>query len=257
MDLGGDPEGRVELDHHAGLSGVHDARAADAPAGPAAGLLLVLEGPEGVGKTTQVAALVERLRRRTAVAVRAYREPGGSTVGEAVRALLLDPQHGDLTPAAEALLFMAARAQLMARVRADLADGALVVLDRFFLSTYAYQVVGRGLPEAAVRSANQLAVGGVRPSLTLLLGCDPGVAQARVQARGGLDRMEREGAAFHGRVRDAFVAASAPAWQAAHPEVGPVAAVDAAGTVAEVARRIDRALTARWPETFRGLSESQ
>ena len=118
----------------------------------ARGRLLVLEGPEGVGKTTQAAALARRLTAAGAGEVRAYREPGGTALGEAVRGLVLDPAQGEPPVArAEALLFMAARAQLMARVRDDLAGGATVLLDRFFLSTYAYQVVGRGLPLEGVR----------------------------------------------------------------------------------------------------------
>ena len=219
------------------------------------GLLVVLDGPEGVGKTTQVAALVRRLAA-AGVAAHGHREPGGTPLGEAVRALLLDPRQGDVTPRAEALLFMAARAQLMARVEAQLAAGEVVVLDRFFLSTYAYQIAGRGLPAAAVRAANQLAVGALVPDLTLLLVGDPAEAQRRVQARGGLDRMEREGDAFHERVAIAFLAAADPAWQRAHPEVGPVARIDASGSVDAVAARIDAALRDRWPGTFHRLGES-
>jgi dTMP kinase len=118
------------------------------------GVLLVLEGPEGVGKTTQLALLVERLRAG-GVAAEGYREPGGTALGDEIRRLLLDGSAGDPTPAAEALLFMAARAQLVAHVRARLDAGATVVLDRFFLSTYAYQIAGRGLPADLVRQANR------------------------------------------------------------------------------------------------------
>jgi dTMP kinase len=226
----------------------------------ARGRLLVLEGPEGVGKTTQAAALTRWLAATTtagADGVRAYREPGGTALGEAVRGLVLDPAQGEPPVArAEALLFMAARAQLMARVRDDLARGATVLLDRFFLSTYAYQVVGRGLPLEAVRQANQLAVGGLVPDLTLLLLGDPQTLAARVRARGTLDRMERAGDDFHARVASAFAAAVDPEWQAAHPEVGPLARIDAEGSPDEVTERIVAVLAGRWRETFHPLSES-
>ena len=131
------------------------------------------------------------------------------------------------------------------------------MLDRFFLSTYAYQVAGRGLPLEAIRQTNQLAVDGLVPDLTLLLLGDRDETAARVRARGGLDRMEQAGAEFHERVTAAFGAAADTTWQAAHPEIGPVVPIDARGTEAAVAERIGQALVARWPETFGVLVESQ
>jgi dTMP kinase len=220
----------------------------------ARGRLLVFEGAEGVGKTTQVARLAERLAAAGVPAER-YREPGGTPLGDEVRAILLDPGNV-VAPAAEALLFMAARAQLLARVRARLAEGVTVILDRFFLSTYAYQIAGRGLPPDEVRAANRLATAGLVPDLTLLLVADSAVARARMVARGDLDRMEQEDAGFHARVGAAFVAAVDPAWQRAHPEVGPVARVDADGDPAAVEDRVWALLAARWPETFHPGVES-
>ena len=222
------------------------------------GLLLVLEGPEGVGKTTQVQALVARLRDAGHRMVHAFREPGGTPLGDEIRALVLSQQHMAVAPRAEALLFMAARAQLVVHLQALLSEGAIVLLDRFFLSTYAYQIVGRGLPADEVRRANALAVDGLVPDVTLLLAFDDAdVARSRMLARGGLDRMEQESADFHARVTDAFLAAADPAWQRAHPEVGPVVRVDADGEPAVVTDRILAALGARWPETFRTPRESQ
>lgn len=215
------------------------------------GRLLVLEGPEGVGKTTQVAALL-----RAIPGAEAYREPGGTPLGDEIRGLLLDVGRVAVGARAEALLFMAARAQLMERIASRLAAGRTVVLDRFFLSTYAYQIAGRGLAAAAVREANALAVGEVRPDLTILLTLDPAVAETRVRERGGLDRMEREGPDFHARVTAAFLAAADPEWQRAHPEVGPVVRVDADGAPETVTGRIVAALAARWPETFHPVAES-
>ena len=218
------------------------------------GRLVVLEGAEGAGKTTQVARLVARLAR-AGVACEPYREPGGTPLGDEIRELLLDPG-GVIAARAEALLFMAARAQLVSRVCARLAEGTTVVLDRFFLSTYAYQIAGRGLPPDDVRAANRLATGGLVPDVTVLLVADFAVARARMLARGGLDRMEREAAAFHARVGRAFLAAADPQWQRAFPEVGPVARVDADGSPDEVETRVWALLAGRWPETFRPVSES-
>jgi len=230
-----------------------------APVGAVAGRgkLVVLEGPEGVGKTTQVARVRDQLAA-AGVAVESYREPGGTPLGNAIRQLVLTPPEGiDVAPRAEALLFMAARAQLLSQVEERLRAGVHVVLDRFFLSTYAYQIVGRGLPAEEVRVANRLATGGLVPDLTILITCELDVAQGRMHARGELDRLEREDVDFHARVTHAFHAAADPRWQRAHPEVGPVVRVDGEGTEAAVTQRIVECLAGRWPETFRTLAESQ
>lgn len=212
------------------------------------GPLIVFEGPEGVGKTTQVGRLAARLAA-AGVPHAALREPGGSALGERVRGLVLDPAL-DVHPRAEALLFLAARAQLMDEVRDRQARGEVVLLDRFFLSTYAYQVGGRQLPEDAIRGANAFATDGLRPDLTILLSYPAHAGLARVDRRGERDRMERAGADFHARVAAAFELFQDRAWQDAHPETGPIAAVDAWGTEDEVAARVADVLAARWPETF-------
>ena len=135
---------------------------------PRVGRLVVLEGVEGAGKSTQLARLADRLRT-AGTDVRTWREPGGTPVGDRIRAILLDPE-ASMDPRTEALMFMASRAQLVAtEVRPALAAGAVVLLDRFFLSTYAYQVGGRGLPESDVRAANAAATAGLVPDLTVLL----------------------------------------------------------------------------------------
>lgn len=211
------------------------------------GRLLVFEGVEGAGKSTQAARLQRVLESagRDSVMVR---EPGGTPFGERIRELLLAGQ-GDMAPAAEALLFMASRAELVERViRPALTRGAVVIVDRFFLSTYAYQCGGRALPELAVRQANALATGGLVPDLTLLLRLTPDAGLARAAGRGSADRMERAGREFHARVAAAFHAAEGPAWQAAHPECGAIVAIDASGTEDEVADRIQSALDGALPE---------
>ncbi|HEU4629547.1 MAG TPA: dTMP kinase [Gemmatimonadaceae bacterium] len=216
------------------------------PAG-ARGRLIVFEGPEGAGKSTQLGRLADWLAAR-GLAPRVVREPGTSAVGQEIRRVLLDPVH-DVAPAAEALLFMAARAQLVAQeLRPALEAGATVLADRFFLSTYAYQVAGRGLAEAEVLAANRLATGGLAPDLTLLVRVPPDVGLARALRRGGPDRMEQAGDAFHARVAAAFERFAEPAWQAAHPECGPIAAVDGTGDELTVFTRVVEALAAHWPE---------
>lgn len=219
----------------------------DGPVHP--GLLLVLEGPEGAGKTTQLRLLAEWLTARGAEVV-AVREPGGTPVGDEIRRILLDPA-SDIAPHAEALLFMASRAQLVEReIAPALGRGAIVLLDRFFLSTYAYQCAGRGLPEEEVRAANRLATGGLVPDLTLLLMLPAREGLARAAARGGHDRMERAEAAFHDRVAAAFADFAAPTWQEGHPECGPIVVVDAHGDEEAVFHRLLTELHRRWPASF-------
>jgi len=211
--------------------------------------LIVFEGPEGVGKTTQLRLLSEWLsaRGRTVVAVR---EPGGTPLGDEIRRLLLDPQ-SDIAPRAESLLFMASRAQLVEReITPALESGAIVLLDRYFLSTYAYQVAGRGLPHEEIVAANRLATSALRPELTLLLSMPVSEGLARAAKRGGPDRMERADAAFHDRVARAFADFATHEWQDAHPEAGPVMIVDARGSVKDVFERVLASLNQRWPGTF-------
>jgi dTMP kinase len=220
-----------------------------------AGLFVVLEGGEGVGKTTQWQRLADTLRA-VGQDVVAVREPGGTPAGDAIRSLLLDPG-STLSPPTEALLFASSRAQLVRDViDPALSRGAVVLVDRFLLSTYAYQGAGRGLPIDALRAVNAFATGGRVPDLTLLLSVPFEQAQARVTARGAADRMEQQDVAFHARVRDAFEAALSPAWQAAHPEIGPVMAVSADSAVEAVTVRCLEALVARWPARFAAAAAS-
>lgn len=208
------------------------------------GRFVVLEGGDGVGKTTQLPRLVTALEARGHV-VRAIREPGGTPAGDAIRALLLDPA-SSLVPAAELLLFLAARAQVVADVvRPALARGEWVVADRFFVSTYAYQAAGHGLDLSQVRVATALATGGLVPDLTLVLRLGAAAAAARRARRGAADRMERHGAAFAARVAAAYDAALDPAWQARHPECGPIVGVDADGAPDVVTARLLEALGER------------
>ncbi|MPZ98247.1 MAG: dTMP kinase [Dehalococcoidia bacterium] len=173
----------------------------------ARGLFVTLEGGEGSGKSTQLKALA-RLGRRDNFRVVTCREPGGTTLGEALRELLFS---GDApATSTELLMFAAARAQLVEEViRPALANGALVICDRFADSTLAYQHYGRGLDLDQVRAVNQVATGGLQPDLTLLLDLDPteGVARTSTRRDGGEfeDYLERETLAFHRAVRLGFL----------------------------------------------------
>lgn len=201
------------------------------------GTLIVFEGVEGAGKTTQLLRVATRLAA-AGVPFDKFREPGGTPLGDEIRRLLLEPDR-ELTPRAEALLFMASRAELVERqLKPALEAGRVVLLDRFFLSTYAYQIHGRGLDEREVRAANLTATAGLVPDLTILLRFSAVAGVARAQQRGVLDRMESAGAAFHARVADAFAAFEGSAWQQSHPECGPILPVDADGSADDVESRI-------------------
>ena len=234
MDSRGDQEGRHQRHHHA--------RVTEMP-----GRLVVFEGVEGAGKTTQLERLALRLGRHGA-RVRSLREPGGTQAGDEIRALLLRPG-AHIPPRAEALLFMASRAALMdEQVRPALARGEVVLLDRFFLSTYAYQVAGRGLPEKEVRDANGFATGGLVPDVTLLLTLPVDVGLSRAASRGATDRMEQADRAFHDRVESAFARFADAQWQTAHPECGPIIPVPADGDVDRVEARVWQVVAAACPE---------
>ena len=213
------------------------------------GLLIVFEGPEGAGKSTQLRLLADALGASGANVV-AVREPGGTIVGDEIRRILLDPA-SDIVPRSEALLFMASRAQLVEReIRPALAEGAVVLVDRFFLSTYAYQGDGRGLPEHELRQANAMATNGLVPDLTLLLTIPVETGLARALERGQHDRMERVELEFHARVARAFERFATESWQRVHPECGPIVLIDGAGNADVVCGRVRAALHARWPGIF-------
>lgn len=210
------------------------------------GRLLVFEGGEGAGKTTQLRRLVARLEA-AGIPHAMFREPGGTATGDRIRELLL---HADvaLAPGAEVALFIASRAQLLHEmVRPALAEGRHVLLDRYLLSTYAYQIHGRGLPEDEVRAANRLAIADLVPDLTLLLRVPVAEGLARAAQRGAADRFERADRGFHERVLSAFDAFADPAWQSAHPECGPIVAIDAVGSEDDVEQRVLDTLNLRLP----------
>ena len=215
----------------------------------ARGRLIVFEGIEGAGKTTQIRILAERLAAG-GITARGVREPGGTPVGDDIREILLHPEK-EIAPATEALLFMASRAELVSReLGPSLEEGIIVLLDRFFLSTYAYQVAGRGLPESEVRAANRLATGGLVPDLTLLLDVSASQGLGRADARGARDRIENAADEFHQRVNSAFREFADPSWQDSHPECGPITLIDATGDERTVHERILTVLATALAQPF-------
>jgi dTMP kinase len=211
-----------------------------------------LEGSEAVGKSTQLGLIADWIEASGREVV-SLREPGGTPVGNEIRRILLDPSSA-LGARGEALLFMASRAELIDRViRPALLRNAVVLLDRFFLSTYAYQVAGRGLNEADVRAANDLATTGLRPDLTLLLHLPVSESLARMERRlRGPDRIEGSGREFHERVAAALELFGSESWQRSHPECGPIVRVDGTGSEQEVFERLRKSLQEMWPGSFPG-----
>lgn len=204
------------------------------------GLFITLEGADGCGKSTQAAILADRIAATGREVVR-LREPGGTAVSEKIRALVLDPENSEMASECELLLFEASRAQLVRQViEPALARGAVVVCDRFYDSTFAYQAAGRSLAEQTIRAANALGSCGVAPDRTLVLDMDTDAALSRA-TRDGADRMEAEGVAFQRRVREGYL------WLVAE-EPRRVRRVDATGTVEEVAGRLADALADLLPD---------
>jgi dTMP kinase len=169
-------------------------------------VFITLEGPDGSGKTTQARLLAEWLRQR-GYEVILTREPGGTPIGDQVRAVLHDPENTDMIPQAEFLLYSASRAQLVAQViRPALDAGKWVVSDRFYDSSIAYQGYGRGLDLAALRQITRFATGGLVPDLTLCLDVqsDQGIRR-RLLGGGEWNRLDREALEFHRRVRMGYL----------------------------------------------------
>jgi dTMP kinase len=204
------------------------------------GCFVVVEGPDGAGKSTLVAALAERMRG-TGVEPLCVREPGGTRVAEALRHELLNADRS-WTAEQELLYMVTARADLVAHVIAPALDqGRVVLSDRYDLSTLAYQGAGRGIPEDRLRWVNDAATGGLRPDVVLVLDVAPSVGRSRQLAAGkGADRLEREDAAFHDRVFGAYRAATGPEVRHLDGGASPEVVLDAAW----------QALAAARPDTF-------
>lgn len=171
------------------------------------GVFVTFEGGDGVGKTTHIGFLAASLRAQGEEVV-SLREPGGTLVGESLRSVVLDPVHDNLADEAELLIYEAARAQVVAEVvEPALERGAVVLCDRFFDSTVAYQAFGRGLDRAFVDAANRFATRGIVPDRTILMTCGSASSGLeRALHRASADRLEQAGAPFHERVAAGFAA---------------------------------------------------
>jgi len=190
------------------------------------GSLITFEGGEGAGKSTALDVVRERLEKR-GIEVVVTREPGGTVLGEAVRAIVLDPARRDLCAESELLLMFAARAQLVRElIRPALAAGRWVVSDRFTDASYAYQGAGRGQPEQRIAELERWAAM-LKPDLTLLLDLPSAEGLARIGGRGQADRIELESSDFFERVRAEYRARAAA-------EPGRFRIIDASRPIAEV-----------------------
>lgn len=191
------------------------------------GLFITVEGIDGCGKSTQ-ARLIAAALEAVGHDVLRLREPGGVKISEQIRAILLDPANAEMGDVCELLLYEAARAQLVHQViRPALAAGKTVVCDRFYDSTTAYQAFADGLDRNMVSQANELAVDGCRPDLTLVFDLPVEDALRRRSGREAEDRLELKGMEFQERVAAGFRAVAAD-------EPDRVKLIDAGGSIAEV-----------------------
>jgi dTMP kinase len=208
-------------------------------------LFITFEGIEGCGKTTQLGLLQERLEAE-GYAVEVTREPGGTPIAEAIRAILLDPANTAMFPRTELLLYEAARAQhVEERIRPALEAGRVVLCDRFFDSTTAYQGAGRCLPPEKVAWLHQFAIRGIMPDITLLLNLPVDMGMRRIAGRGLCDRLEAEDTVFHERVRRAFLALAEES-----PE--RIVRLDATAPAEAVGEAVWQAVAPRLPEKKEG-----
>lgn len=171
------------------------------------GIFISIEGVDGSGKTTLKKHLLERLAGHHKIL--SIREPGGTKISEKIRLLLLDTANSDMLPRTEALLYAAARAQLIEeQIWPALQDGMMVIADRYTDSTLAYQGFGRGLDIDFLNQLNHLSTGGLEPDLTLLLDIDPQQGQLR-RPNNNKDRLEQAGLDFLNKVRKGYLAIAA------------------------------------------------
>ena len=170
---------------------------------PLSGRFIVLDGPDGSGKSTQVQLFVDWCTKQ-GLGVKEVREPGGTLIGEQVRQILLDPANKEMTLSCEMLLYMASRAQLMNQeIVPAIERGDVVVADRFVSATLVYQGIAGGLPVEWIESVAEVALGGCLPDLTIIFDVDNETASKRLSPL--LDRMEQKGDSFHSKVQNGFV----------------------------------------------------
>jgi dTMP kinase len=207
------------------------------------GRFITFEGIDGCGKTTQFRMLGNWLRERGKEVVETV-EPGGTSIGQQIRKILLDPASADIQPRTELLLYFASRAQNVDQViRPALESGHIVLCDRFTDSTLVYQGAGRGIDTNVVLDLDRIACRGLKPDITLLIDIDLETSLARAKRRNdrvGMSesRIDDESAAFHERVREGYLALAAN-------EPARFAVIDGRGSIGEVAALIREAIKDR------------
>jgi dTMP kinase len=208
------------------------------------GKFITIEGPEGCGKTTQSNILVQHIKEQ-GYEVILTREPGGTRIGEVIRALVLDAKYEEMVPLTELLLMAASRSQhVLEKIRPGLKEGKMVICSRFSDATIAYQGCGRGFDIDLLKRINGIATGGLAPDLTLVIDIDVttglrrafGVEKAEAK-RGEGDRLESEDIGFHERVRQGYL-------DLAQGEPKRVRVIDGSGTIDEVSAAIKKAVSA-------------
>jgi len=192
------------------------------------GILISFEGIDYCGKSTQI-KLLEAYLKEKELNVQVFREPGGTAISEKIRSILLDKNNSNMFPKTELLLYSAARAQLVSeKIIPSLTKGNIVIFDRFYDSTTAYQGYGRGIDLETITLCNKLATGGLTPDITFLLEINLEESQKRKMLRGGsADRLENSGTEFYNRVINGYK-------KIAEDELGRVKVIDASGYVDEV-----------------------
>lgn len=189
----------------AGMSLMSNELPTNPPTKLSRGKFIALEGAEGVGKSTNI-ALVQSQLEAAKLEVVVTREPGGTVVGEGLRALLLDPSQAGIDPMTELLLMFAARKQHVTElIEPALSQGKWVVSDRFVDSSYAYQGGGRGLPIKLIEEVERFCMAGFAPDLTILLDLDPAIGLKRAAQLHAPDRFEQENLKFFNAVRQTFL----------------------------------------------------
>ncbi len=170
------------------------------------GLLITMEGPDGSGKTMQMDLLEKALREQGYPVIRS-REPGGTPIGEAIRNVILNPEYTEMDSMTEAMLYAASRAQHVAeKIKPAIAEGYIVLLDRFLDSSLVYQGIGRGMTIETIEAINRFATGGLQPDATIMvyINYEEGLRRKK-QQNGSLDRMEAQQDNFHRRVNEGYL----------------------------------------------------
>lgn len=199
------------------------------------GLFISFEGSDGAGKSTQIALAKEYVESR-GIAPIMTREPGGTSISEKLREILLDKNNSEMSPLTEMLIYASARAQLVSEViKPAIDNGEVIICDRFIDSSVAYQGYGRELGDV-VKEVNKVAIDGILPDLTIFLDLDPAVGRARIKSE-DFDRLEQEKMDFHYRVYNGYKSI-------AESEPDRVAVIDASRTIEEISADIAARLKA-------------